>query len=420
MQFGFLGMNEKRAPLDIRDKTAFTDVRKLEFLQKAGEAGIEQCLIVSTCNRSEVFFFYEEEGQKERVRKLYETMFSEVEVQKYMEMRCGEEALAYLFRVTAGMESMVVGEDQILGQIKEALDFSRTMGYSGKELNKVVRDAVTCAKRMKTDLRISERPLSVSYIGVKKLEQMVGIEGKKVLVIGSGGTAELALKYMYEYGAGHVSVCSRTAAHAEELRRQFPDICIVGYEERYACMETCDIVVSATGSPHLVVKKGAFVPKRPMAFLDLAVPRDIDLSLADEDGVQVINMDSLQQIASENQREREKLVRRGEAYIREDLEKTMQWLFHSHVDGTIQSLRQRCEEIAGDSYRYLEKKIELGEREKKLLKKVLHASLLRLLREPIQELKQIDSEEAQEEYEKVIQRLFRMEENEKEKRGEVR
>ena len=156
MQFGFLGISYKNAQLAVRDKASFTDAMKLELFQKAEAVGVEQCMVLSTCNRSEVWFFYTREEQKAQIQKIYEDMFSEVSLTEYLVMLSGEEAMAYLFRIAAGLESLVLGEDQILGQVKEALDYSRTMGYSGKELNKVVRDAITCAKQIKTELKISE------------------------------------------------------------------------------------------------------------------------------------------------------------------------------------------------------------------------------------------------------------------------
>ena len=140
MQFGFLGVNYKDAQLAVRDKTSFTDAMKLAFFQKAEIVGIEQCMVLSTCNRSEVFYFYVQEIQTVRIRKIYEGMFPQVDLSGYLQVLDGEEAMAYLFRIAAGLESLVLGEDQILGQVKEALDYARTMGYSGKELNKVVRE----------------------------------------------------------------------------------------------------------------------------------------------------------------------------------------------------------------------------------------------------------------------------------------
>lgn len=414
MRFGFLGIHYKNAQLDVRDKISFTDSMKLEFFQKAEAIGVEQCMVLSTCNRSEAYYLYSQEGQQAQMQKIYEGMFPEIDIPKYLSMYSGEDAIAYLFRVTAGLESLVLGEDQILGQVKDALDYSRTMGYSGKELNKIVRDAVTCAKRIKTELKISERPLSVSYIGIRRLDEACGISGKRILVIGSGKTAVLALKYIYEYPAGQVTACSRTYAHAKQLREEFPDIHVISYEERYAAMEQCDIVVSATASPHLVLRREEFCPARPMTLLDLAAPRDIDTAFAEEPLVHLINLDTLQEIVQKNQKEREALLEESRGLIDIALAETSAWLVQSRMDSTIESLQQRCSLIAEDSFAYLNQKMELTPREQKLLKKVLNASLQRLLREPIRELKQLDTEEGQEEYKRVIRQLFQISKEERE------
>lgn len=410
MQFGFLGINYKKAQLDIRDKTSFTDNKKIEFLQQAENMGIEQCMVLSTCNRSEIYYFYEKETERAAVKELYQQMFPDIDLKNYLTEFYGVEAISYLYRIAAGLESLVLGEDQILGQVKEALDFSRTVGYSKKELNKVVRDAVTCAKKIKTELKVSEKPLSVSYIGIQKLNELCGIAGKTILVIGSGKTAVLTLKYIYEYGAGCVLLCSRTLAHAKELREQFPDIGVIEYEMRYQAMEQCDIVISATSSPHRVVKKGRFEVRRPMAFLDLATPRDVDTALLTEEGVQLLNLDTLQQIAAENQKERERLVEESRSMIEDAIKETLEWLKTSRMDATIESLQERCDEIVEDSFAYLNRKIEFGVREQKILRKVLNASLHRLLKEPIQELKQLETKEEQEAYKELVHRLFQIQE----------
>ncbi len=408
MQFGFLGINYKNAQLAVRDKTSFTDAMKLEFFRKAEAIGVDQCMVLSTCNRSEVYFLYTEEEQKAQMQKIYEEMFSEVVVTEYLAMLSGEEAMAYLFRIAAGLESLVLGEDQILGQVREALDYSRTMGYSGKELNKIVRDAVTCAKRIKTELKISENPLSVSYIGIRKLNETCEIAGKRILVIGSGKAAVLALKYIYEYPAVYVTACSRTYAHAKQLREEFPEIMVISYEERYRVMETCDIVVSATSSPHLVIKQEAFKPGQPVTFLDLAAPRDVDTALAEDPLVHLINLDTLQEIVEENKKERKRLVEESGELICTCVKETAAWFRSSRMDSTIESLQQRCSAIVEDSYGYLNRKMNLTPREQKLLKKVLHASLQRVLREPIRELKRIDTKEEQDEYRRLIEQLFQI------------
>lgn len=408
MEFGVVGINYKKAQLNIRDKTSFTDAMKLDFFQKAANAGVEQVMVLSTCNRSEVYYFYEQENQQAQVREIYEEAFADISLTEYLIAITGRDAIAYLFRVAAGLESLVLGENQILGQVKEALEYSVTMGHSGKELNKVVRDAVTCAKRIQTKLKISEKPLSVSYIGIQRLNEICGIQGKKILVIGSGKTATLALKYIFEYQAERVTACSRHYAHAKLLREEFPKLQLISYEERYEVMKECDIVISATASPHLVVKRESFSPSGPIVFLDLAAPRDIDVSFAQEPSVDLINLDELQKIAKENEEERKELVKEGGKLIAEDLQETTDWLLSSRIDPTIASLQQRCSEIVEDSFGYLNRKMELSGREQKLLRKVLKASLQRLLREPIRELKHLNTKDEQEEFKKLVEQLFQI------------
>ncbi len=405
-QFCYVGINYKNAKLDVRDKVSFTESQKIDFMQQAGEQGIAQIMVLSTCNRSEVFFFAGEGEQKNQVEKLYAAMFPDVRLEGLLEHKEGREAVEYLFGIASGLESMVLGEDQILGQVRDAAELSRALGYSKKELNYVARQAVTCAKKIKTELKISETPLSVSYIGIQRTNEVCPIAGKRALVIGSGKTAVLALRYLFEYGARKVTVCSRTLSHARDLKEEFPLLAVASYEERYEKLHECDLVVSATSSPHLVVKRERVLPLQKITFLDLASPRDIDPELEKEPQVTLINLDALEQIAKENRKKRERMVEDGSRYIAEAADETMEWLLSSRVDATIQSLQLRCDEIAEDSFSYLNRKLQLGAREQKLLYKILKASLHRLLKEPILELKQLDSEGEQEEYQKVVEELF--------------
>lgn len=415
MVFGYVGVCYQETPLAVRELVSFTDSKKTELWNELEKIEVRQCVVLSTCNRSEIFFFFQSHKiTMQQIRQCYEAVFPGVPIRNYMKEMQGEEAMAYLFRVTAGLESLVLGEDQILGQVVEAMDFARTMGHSGKELERIVRDAVTCAKQIKTEYRISEKPLSVSYVGIQMLQKYSGIEGKKVLVIGSGKTAALALTYLVDGGAASILLCSRNTEHARELLAVYPQLTVIEYKERYQEMAHCEIVVSATASPHLVVKKEEW--SRPdngeMIFLDLATPRDVDARLAEEEGVRVIDMDTLQQIAEKNQKERERLASLCQSLIQQKTEETMEWLRQSRMDTTIENLQKRCQGIVEDSYEYLNRKLSLSHREQKIVKKVLNASLQRLLREPIQELKQLEDDETQREYKKVLEHLFRMEEGE--------
>lgn len=409
MQFGFIGISFKQASLEVREKITFTDHKKIDFMRRAEQFGVDQCMILSTCNRSEIYYFYDEDGQKLAMQKLLSDFFPEVVVAQYAIFKKGKDALGFLFRVTAGLESQVLGEDQILGQVKEALDLSRTMGYAKKELDRVVSNGIACAKKIKTEIKISEIPLSVSYIGILHLYQQCGIKGKRALVVGSGKMAALALRYLYDYDVSEVYLCSRMVEHARKLQEEFPKIRIMDYEDRYLILNNCDMVISATSSPHIVLKANGQKFEKEIFMLDLATPRDIDSTFRKIENCTLYDLDNLQKIACDNEKERLELVSECEELIDQDVEETLNWLLSSRMDATIESLHQRCEEIVQDSFSYLSRKMELSEREKSLLQKTLQASLHRLIREPIEELKHLETIEDQEHYKEIVHQLFQIE-----------
>lgn len=408
MEFGFCGINYKSAGLDIRDIVNFTDSRKMEMFHRLENKGISQCMILSTCNRSEVYYFYENLKQPEMVRTVYQEMFLQVDLKPYFNHMEREEAIKYLFRVTAGMESQILGEDQILGQVREAFEFSKTMGYSRKELNGIVRNAIACAKKIKTELKISEFPLSVSYAGIRQLEKEYGISGKRVLIIGSGQTATLALRYVHDYGAKKIIVCNRTSSHAKALKEEFPQIDIKDFGNRYEVMKECEIVISATASPHLIIRREECIIQNEIYFLDLAAPRDIDVSLMHMKGCHLMNLDMLEEIVHKNKKERENLTIQGGKIIEESVLQTINWLLTTRVDETIESLQMKCKEISEDSFEYINRKIDLNEREQRIIKRTLEAGFRRLLREPIEELKKLETEEEQDWYRGTLAKLFQI------------
>ena len=418
MKFGYCGINYRKANQDIRDRVSFTDSKKEEMLCLLEERGIYQSMILSTCNRSEVFYFYDEDSQKNEVADCFKRLFlkktSENEIHLidvYLEQNFGKDAVEYLFRVTAGLESMVLGEDQILGQVKEAYEFAKTMGYSKKELNRVVTDAIACAKKIKSLYKISEIPLSVGYVGVKELNLKCSIEGKKVLLIGSGQTAGLALKYIEEYKPSDIIICNRTREKALELIKNNGDnnninIQIKNLEDRYDLMRECDIVVSATSSPHLVIDSHKCQIEKRMWLLDLASPRDIDAELKKNQLCTLIDLDMLGEIVEQNKKERQELSEKSSGIIEKAVEETVTWLNLTAVDGTIESLQKRCEDIVNDSFSYINRKLSLTEHEQMVIERTLKASLKRLLREPIVELKSIETKEEQELFKSTVERLF--------------
>ena len=384
MQLGYVGINYKNTDLSVRDKNTFTDSGIADFMQQAEEAGVNQCMCLSTCNRCEVFYLYEDETFVQVMSDLFNDYFGLTDT-KLAGVKCGEEALVYLFCIAAGLESMS-------GDVSEA------------SLNYIVREAVSCAKQIKTEYKVSEKPVSVCYVGIQELDRVCGISGKHALVIGSGKTAALAIRYLSEYGAD-VTVCSRTYQHAKNLLKEFPDIQVIAYDKKTEALKCSDIVVSATSSPHLVIKCAELSGGKKMTLLDLAAPRDIEKSAGDICGVTLIDLDRIGGIVKSNQNERAHLLKESQCVIDEYIAETKKWLTSSRMDTTIQSLGKKCDEIVQDSYDYLNRKIDLSDHDRVILKKILKSSLHRLLKEPIEELKNVEENE-QQQYKDMVERLF--------------
>ena len=275
---------------------------------------------------------------------------------------------------------------------------------SEASLNYIVREAVSCAKRIKTEYKVSEKPVSVCYVGIQELDRVCGISGKHALVIGSGKTAALAIRYLAEYGAD-VTVCSRTYQHAKALLKEFSQIEVIAYDKKTEALKSSDIVVSATSSPHLVIRASELSEGKKMTLLDLAAPRDIEKSSGDICGVTLIDLDRIGGIVKSNQNERAHLLKESQCVIDEYIAETKKWLTSSRMDTTIQSLGKKCDEIVQDSYDYLNRKIDLSDHDRVILKKILKSSLHRLLKEPIEELKNVEENE-QQQYKDMVERLF--------------
>lgn len=407
MHFGVLGVSYQSAPIEVRDAAALPDTRKIEAFEQLQQAGALSSVIVSTCNRSEAYFLYEQPQVPARVRQAYLALFEGEDVGRYLFERTGSQAVEYLFEVAGGLQSLVVGEDQILGQVQQALEFSRRAGFAGKEMTRIFRDAVTSAKKIKTQLKISEHPLSVCYIGIQRLEAACPLAGKSALVIGSGKMAALALAYLYEYGAGRVTVCNRSMERALQLREKYPALEVAAFSQRYAVMAGCDVVISATASPHLVLQRWEAPPAvRPLFLLDLASPRDIDPGFAGRENTTLFDIDSLRQTAQENLEKREHLVQQARQMAAAEAEQTVRWLAGSRVDPAIASMQRRCLEVEDATYEMLVDKLDLSGHEQKVLRKILHAGMKRLMREPIMSLKALEDESQQDNFRQVVCHLF--------------
>ncbi|GAA0103119.1 glutamyl-tRNA reductase [Paraclostridium bifermentans] len=409
MDFAVVGVNHNNTPINIRENVSFTDTQKIEGINFLLDNGIEEAIILSTCNRSEVYIYSNNILDKvEVVKNFYQDFFDVENIEKFLFNKTGEEAIKHVFNVSAGLDSLVLGEDQILGQVKDAHDFARQLGSSKKVFNKLFREAVTVSKDIKTTTKISHQPLSISYIGIKCLKEKMGsLENKNALVIGLGKMSKLAMKHLEEEQLNNIYVTNRSYEKLKNIQDEYKNLIPIKYEDRYEVMDKVDIVISATASPHTVLKKDE-MPKtsNKLIMMDIALPRDIDKNLNEFENIEVYDIDDLKKISEANDKKRRELASIGELIIDEKIEEFNEWLDTIKIDPTIQSLNDKCSDIREDTLDYIYRKLDLNCREKKIIDKMLTSALKRLVREPIINLKQIKDSGKQEEYIKIVEELF--------------
>ena len=284
MNIGVVGVNHNLAPINVREAVSFTDTKKIEAINILLDREIDEIVILSTCNRSEIYISGENIQQKvDEVANFYKDYFGVKDIEQYLFKKTNLEAIQHLFDVTAGLDSLVVGEDQILGQVKDAHEFCMKLGATKKVFNKLFRDAVTTSKEIKTITKISQQPLSISYIGVKLLKEKMGtLEGKNALIVGLGKMNLLTLNHLEEENVKNIYIANRNIEKTKEIENKFDNIIPIEYSDRHKIIQekSIDIVISATSSPHLVIKYDD-MPKldKKIYIMDIALPRDIDTKL---------------------------------------------------------------------------------------------------------------------------------------------
>ena len=411
MNIGVVGVNHNLAPINVREAVSFTDTKKIEAINILLDSEIDEIVILSTCNRSEIYISGENIQQKvDEVANFYKDYFGVKDIEQYLFKKTNLEAIQHLFDVTAGLDSLVVGEDQILGQVKDAHEFCMKLGATKKVFNKLFRDAVTTSKEIKTITKISQQPLSISYIGVKLLKEKMGtLEGKNALIVGLGKMNLLTLNHLEEENVKNIYIANRNIEKTKEIENKFDNIIPIEYSDRHKIIQekSIDIVISATSSPHLVIKYDD-MPKldKKIYIMDIALPRDIDTKLKELNYVELYDIDDLKEIHDKNDIKRNELAQKAQEIIKIKIDEFTEWLDLTFIDPTIQSLNSKCIEIKEDTLEYIFRKIDLNQREKKIIDKMLGSALKRVIREPIINLKQVKNKGQREEYIKVIEDLF--------------
>lgn len=350
------GINYKTTPLDIREKLSFTrEEQKVVLEQVCKLSGKIGCVILSTCNRTEVYFHSEEESfNPVKIENILCSIkgFSAYTVKKYFYTYAGTKAVKHLFQVASGLDSMILGEDQILGQVKDAYHTALEAGTGSGVLNTLFRDAIAAAKKIKTKTGLSKHSVSIGSLAVKQIVQLWGKElgGKCALVIGAGNIGSLVYKNLCAQGIGKIYVTNRSHGKWEDMPVLHPQTRLISYDSRYGVMEECDIVISATASPHYTITKdrleSSISKHKDRIFMDLAVPRDLDISIGEVAGVRHYHMEDLQPVMEENLDKRMAEAVKAEEMLEECILEYEKWYTFRSVLPVVQDVQKYAERLA--------------------------------------------------------------------------
>jgi glutamyl-tRNA reductase len=352
MNFQLIGVNHKSAPVEVRERLAIPESRLPEALkQLAQHPGVDEGLILSTCNRVELLAQTRNGSADLRgfVRDYFHLEPADLDPHLY-ELR-EQEAIRHIFRVTSSLDSMVVGEPQILGQVKEAYATARAVGAVHSQLDQLLTRAFAVAKRVRTETAVGSSSVSVASVAVELAKKIFGsLHGKHVYLVGAGKMSELAARHLLAHGAASIFVANRTYDRAIGLAHKFNGQAIE-FSRLYDTCDRGDIVITSTGAPHAIFRKEhgeLFLHRRknrPMFFIDIAVPRDVDPEMNKLDGIFVYDIDDLQQAVSAHVADRKKEAERAEAIISDEVTKFQSRLLTLDVVPTIVSLQDHLETI---------------------------------------------------------------------------
>lgn len=351
-----VGASHKTAPVEIRERLALPEARAAEFMRDLrGAAEVHEAVAVSTCNRTELYLVVGDPVEAEST--VLAMLARQAGIRPtglataiYSHHNC--DAARHLYRVVTGLDSMIVGEAEIQGQVKRAYDAALKLETTGPLTNRLFKAALATGKRVRTETAIGERQLSLPAVAVALAREQLGeLHGREVVIIGTGETGELAARALADNGVTAVFVANRRRDRAIALASRYGGT-TVRFDELPEALHKADIVVAATASPHLLVEaeEMAAVMRgrggRPMLLIDLAVPRDIDAGCAQLPGVSLADIDDLQAVANRNRRVRQAEARRAEGIIEQEIQQFAAWLGSLEVLPTVAALRAHATTIA--------------------------------------------------------------------------
>lgn len=417
-----VGLNYKTAPVEIREKLSFieSDIpNAMEALQN--QKSILENVIISTCNRTEIYAVVDQLHTGRHYIKQFLANWFNIPMEQFEDhlfIREEEASLDHLFRVTAGIDSMVLGETQILGQVKKSFLQGQEIGTTGTIYNHLFKQAVTFAKRAHSETAIGENAVSVSYAAVELAKKIFGsLQNKHVAILGAGKMGELAIQNLYGNGVGKVTVINRTFEKAQNLASKFDGDAKAMNELQCTLLEA-DILISSTGATDYVIDYdlmkdvAKFRKGDPLFMVDIAVPRDLDPKISDVPNVFLYDIDDLQGIVQANLAERERAANEIMAMIQNEIIEFKDWFKTLGVVPVISALRKKAALIQEETMMSIENKMpDLTERERKILNKHTKSIINQLLKNPILQAKELaNSNEAAAQL-LLFQQIFGIEED---------
>ncbi|WP_020615895.1 glutamyl-tRNA reductase [Paenibacillus daejeonensis] len=421
MHIVVVGLNYKTSPVEVREKFTFAERDLPEALRKLKQTNsIMECVIVATCNRTEIYAVVDRHQLcGHHIRSFMEQWFELPREQftNHLYMYEDDQAIEHLMHVTCGLDSMIIGETQILGQIRNAFLLAQEQKTTGTLFNMLFKQSITLAKRAHSETSIGEAAVSVSYAAVELGKRIFGqFHHKTVMIVGAGKMSELTAKHLYANGADEVLVVNRTYDRAVQLADKFNGVPL-SMEDAVRRLHEADIIISSTGSDGYVLTRDQVEaamqrrPSRPLFMIDIAVPRDLDPAIAEVGGVYLYDIDDLEGIVESNLELRRTEAAKIETMILIEMDAFRQWYKTLGVIPLIRSLQTKAATIHEDTMESLVNKLpDLDERELKVIRKLTKSIVNQLLQDPILRVKEMAGEKHAAQSMDMFVKLFALEE----------
>ena len=398
MEIGLITASYKNCHVDLRERLAVPEAQIAPLIQFIKtQAAIQGVMILSTCNRVEVYF--EAEVANKHVAEVQaaflEFLAVEDKSEKYFDALVGDAAIMHIFRVTSSLESMVLGEPQITGQMKNFFHLSVEAGGPGFMINQVLNKAFTTAKRVKNETDIARFAVSISFAATELAKKIFDdLNEKTILIIGAGEMSELAASHLMKAGCSHLMVTNRTFSRAVSLAEKFNGSA-VRFESLQKSLESADIIISSTGAKGFILEKSMIATAmkvrrhKPMFLIDIAVPRDISPKINDISDAYVYDIDDLQSVVDANLEERKKEATKAQTLIEEELTKVGQWLATLEVVPTLKHFRESILDLAQvELEKGLSQMGPMSQKQERALRSMINSFAYKVLHQPTVTLKQ--------------------------------